>query len=144
MRRVLPEAEMMLSFFVAGEPVPKGSFRAFNTGKGARITNSNPKTKDWELRIAMTAQERLLDWTPGYEGAVSVECDFRFARPKSASKNAVYKITRPDIDKIARAVLDGITGVVIRDDSQVVQMTAFKRYAEKDAPVGVYITVKAL
>ena len=47
--------------------------------------------------------------------------------------------TRPDLDKLARALLDGITGVVVKDDSLVVDLMVGKRYGE--AP-GVVVEIR--
>lgn len=135
---------MMLCFFVAGEPATKGSFRAFNTGKGARITNANPKTKDWEMRIAHECQAALDDWTPCYDGAVAVTCVFNLPRPKSMGKKVSNHVKKPDLDKLMRAALDGITGIAIKDDSQVAKLSGDKRYADDDNPVGVHVLVTAL
>jgi Holliday junction resolvase RusA-like endonuclease len=37
----------------------------------------------------------------------------------------------PDLDKLIRAVLDGLTGVAYKDDGQVVKITAVKIYGQK-------------
>jgi Holliday junction resolvase RusA-like endonuclease len=47
----------------------------------------------------------------------------------------------PDLDKLIRAVLDGLTGVAYKDDGQVVRITAVKIYAQK---IGVQIGVVEL
>jgi Holliday junction resolvase RusA-like endonuclease len=36
----------------------------------------------------------------------------------------------PDLDKLIRAILDALTGVVWRDDGQVVDIVASKVYAD--------------
>jgi len=127
---------MQLSFFVAGTPVPKGSFRGFNNNGKVVVTNNNPKTKDWELRIAHEAQANIGDWPPCYEGAVQVSAFFGFERPKSVKKTALHT-KRPDVDKLLRACLDGITGVLIKDDSQVVDLrNCGKYYVDEGEPAG--------
>jgi len=50
-------------------------------------------------------------------------------RKKSA---APFHITVPDLDKILRSVLDSLTGIVYKDDSQVDQIIARKAYALPD------------
>lgn len=130
---------MTLSFFVAGEPATKGSYRAFRNGGFA---NSNPRTKNWEMRVAHECQAALDDWPPCYEGAVIIECDFRLPRPKSLPKKVLHHIKKPDLDKLMRAVLDGITGIAIKDDSQVIRLEGGKRYADEKLPMGVHIEVR--
>lgn len=138
---------MQLSFFVAGNPVPKGSFRAFNNGGRPVITNNNPKTKDWELRIAHEAQAVIDEnWIQqAISLPVCVTVDFYMDRPKSLKKSVEHNIKRPDLDKLARAALDGITGILINDDSQVVELRATKNYAgEKESRPGAWITIETL
>ncbi len=38
----------------------------------------------------------------------------------------------PDVDKLARCALDALSGVVIKDDAQVVELYARKRYGEPE------------
>jgi Holliday junction resolvase RusA-like endonuclease len=38
---------------------------------------------------------------------------------------------KPDLDNIAKAILDGLNGVAYTDDKQIVCMTVYKRYAEE-------------
>lgn len=73
------------------------------------------------------------------EGPVRVSCAFVFPRPKhhrrangNLREGAPRRHgSRPDVDKLARAILDGITGVVLRDDSQVSELWAVKTYGEQ-------------
>jgi crossover junction endodeoxyribonuclease RusA len=62
-------------------------------------------------------------------GAVEVEATFYLQEPKSARRSLPY--VRPDIDKLARAVLDGLTGVAFGDDGQVVRLLCNKHYGEQ-------------
>ncbi len=58
---------------------------------------------------------------------------FRVARPKTTKLAA----PRLDLDKLARALLDGMTGVVYVDDKQVVRLVAAKEWGEDGASVTV-------
>ncbi len=91
-----------------------------------------------------------------YDGAVAIDAVFYFARPKShfgSGKNAekmkpaapAFPITRAngDGDKLARSLLDAITGSVIADDSQVADLRIRKRYADGQA-VRLTLSVRAL
>jgi crossover junction endodeoxyribonuclease RusA len=75
-------------------------------------------------------------------GPVSVRVTFAFPRPKShfrTGKNAhllrddhpFYKQGKPDTDKLQRAIGDSLTGVVMRDDSQIVHWNVRKLYDDQ-------------
>ena len=52
---------------------------------------------------------------------------------------------RPDVDKLARAVLDGlVSGGVMADDAQVVVLVARKVYASNGEAPGALIEVEAM
>lgn len=83
---------------------------------------------------------------PPHEGAVTVFVVFSFDRPKyhmGMGKNAhlvkesspARLISKPDEDKMVRAVLDGLTGVVFKDDAQVDIILAYKRYCTPGDPL---------
>ncbi len=126
----------MITFFVAGVPAPQGSTRAFVVKGRPIITHSNRNTKEWRQRIATEAQALGVPCT---DGPVVVRLTFNMPRPKSLPKKVSYHTKKPDIDKLARAVLDGITGILIRDDSQVWSLSATKTYARAIDPSGVQI-----
>lgn len=51
---------------------------------------------------------------------------------KSGKKNARNPFTaKPDVDNIAKAVLDGLNGVAYQDDSQVITLEVVKHDREK-------------
>ena len=92
------------------------------------IDDNQKKLKPWRARIAVAAEKAYLG-TP-YPGPVGVKVVFRFRRPKCHYRSGKYShllrddaptrhAKKPDADKLLRAILDGITGVVIRDDCQV-------------------------
>ena len=124
-----------IKFFVAGEPAPKGSTKSFpyrrNNGHlGVSTTNANPKTAPWEARVSCEAQRAFLDAEQRmFDGAVEVRMTFHLPRPASLPKRVTWPIKRKfDVDKLARAILDGLTGVAFVDDGQVVRIMATKRY----------------
>ena len=132
-----------LAFTVFGKPQAKGSKRALQ-GVGQRfpvLVDQNRRAAPWagEVRAAagqvMTAE--LL------RGAVAVEFDFFFARPKGhygSGRNADkvlasaprHMTVMPDIDKLARCALDALTGVVFKDDAQVCDLSLRKGYGSPD------------
>jgi Holliday junction resolvase RusA-like endonuclease len=136
-------------FDVAGLPIPQGSMRAFARRGGGRpiVTGDNPRTKPWKAAVTAAAAEAR-QWICA--GPVVVEIDFRLPRPKShyGRRGTVlpsapsYPTTKPDVDKLERAILDALTEArVWHDDSQVVALSAIKLWSEEP---GAHVRVVAL
>lgn len=127
---------MKREFTVEGCPIPKGSTKSFVINGRAATTNANPKTKDWEMRIASECQavrDGFFVPKTNKGGGVRVSVDFHLPRPVSAKKRR-HMVVKPDIDKLARAVLDAITGLMFEDDSQVISLQAGKYYIDDGPP----------
>jgi len=117
-----------MNIIVYGIPVGKGSMRALPTNGGRTIvTNDSPKTRIWQDAIAFAAGSK-----PGINAHLDCPCEllltFGFIPPKRRTR--VYPAVRPDADKLARTVLDALTGIAYADDSQVVGLTVEKNYDE--------------
>jgi len=126
-------------FEVRGLPVAQGSLRAFRTRGGYPVITSTAKgLAAWRRLVADVAQRHAPP--EPWDGPLAVELSFRLPKPKSAAKRKRWPDKRPDLDKLARAALDAITHVVIRDDSHVVRLLAGKDYG----PPGVVVTVVRL
>lgn len=147
-----------IAFDVQGMPVPQGSARAFVRGARAVVVTgaSRGPLADWRGAIATEARAAV-EGAP-FQGPVSVQLVFRFPRPKShwlpanASRpKPMLRLdapelvaSKPDADKIARAGLDAMTGVVFGDDAQVAFLAVTKRYVGNLEGPGVYVIVKPL
>lgn len=124
---------MSVSFHVPGIPAAQGSKRHVG---GGRMVESSKRLGPWRSTVAMAAHAAHSG--PPLEGPVRVCCSFTFPRPKRHYRAngdlrdaaAWWHGSRPDVDKLARAVLDGITGVVVVDDSQVCELVAGKVYGD--------------
>lgn len=92
--------------------------------------------KAWRASIGNTY--KLLN-KPQIDGAVKVELTFVLIKPKTVKR--AYPFVRPDLDKLCRAVLDGLTDVAFKDDQQVTQLVAEKIYGER---AGVFILLTEL
>ena len=132
-----------LEFFVPGKPAPQGSKR--HVGRGILIESST-EVGPWRERVALAAHNAMLrSGRPVITGGVTVVLDFTLPRPKSTPKRSTpAAVKRPDLDKLARAILDAITGTVIADDSQVVNIVAHKRLAELTETPGVAIRIETV
>lgn len=129
-----------ISFFVAGVAKPAGSKRAFFIKKLNRaiITDANPNSKDWKIDVKHRAQER-------YDGPLltcplAVKFTFYILRPKGhyrTGKNIqllrdgapAFPASKPDVLKLSRGVEDALTGIIWKDDAQIVTEHIAKRYA---------------
>lgn len=125
-------------FDVEGIPVPQGSknARVVKPRAGgpmrAVLFNDNDKVlKPW--RALVTATARAAYSGPRLEGALAVWADFRFVRPPSVKPlDRAYPTVKPDVDKLLRALFDGITDAgVWRDDAQVIKALIGKDYDER-------------
>jgi Holliday junction resolvase RusA-like endonuclease len=146
--RPIGELEDVIEFFVAGDPRPQGSTKSYYIKKLERVvtTHGTKETKKWQLRIAMMAQQENEKRSQSfYSGDNSLGYDlhlvFFMPRPKSLPKKKRLNTKRPDLDKLIRTVLDGLTNYIIPDDSQVVSVSARKLYAIENQPPGVRIRV---
>lgn len=128
----------MIEFTVHGIPAPQGS-KVRNRYGGIREANVN--TLPWRAAVADKAAETMAG-IPLLEGALVLEVYFHFPRPKShyrTGKHAgvlkdtapMFHATKPDVDKLVRAIGDALTGQVVRDDAQFSGVVATKLYGEK-------------
>lgn len=127
--------------FVPGVPAPQGSAKAFVVKGRAVVTSDNKNTMPW--RAQMSA---FLAIDVGVEilhpsGPIGVQLEFLMPRRAAEPKRTTPPHTRkPDIDKLARAALDAMTGVVFTDDNQVTHLEVKKRTTEAGEQPGAFIS----
>lgn len=109
-------------YSVNGEPAPQGSKTLTKYG----MRDASKKLKPWRAAVHEASQEQA-DLTDMITGPVVVTLRFNFTRPAKPVRD--YPPT--DIDKLCRAVLDGMTtGGIIEDDKHVIALHATKHYNE--------------
>lgn len=72
------------------------------------------------------------------QGPIKASIEAYYTIPKSKSKNIkaqmlkniIRPVKKPDVDNIAKAVLDSLNGVAYKDDSQIVGLSMNKYYAD--------------
>jgi Holliday junction resolvase RusA-like endonuclease len=138
-----------ISFVVHGRPQQKGSKTsrwAPRKGGGINVwqVDSNVNARPWANLVTDAAMRAARDGRIALiRGAVDVELAFYFKRPKGhygTGRNAgavkssapLSMTTTPDIDKLARCALDALVGVLIADDSLVVELGLSKQYGEPE------------
>ena len=145
------------NFFVHGIPAPKGSTRAFVVKGKAITTDASKRTRPWMFAVADVARQAIGESRIPTGGPVTVSTHFVVQRPKGHfNAKGALRTTAPrwpiarngDTDKLARCILDALTGIAYADDAQVVRLFAEKRYADQDSPSnrgpGVAIRVEEL
>lgn len=132
---------------VCGTPAPQGSKRYVGNG---RMVESSAAVKPWREAVKHAA---LAAGAMPMAGPVELDVAFFVKRPKShygTGKNAAdikrsapkRPASKPDLDKLLRSTLDGLTGIAYADDAQVVMVTASKRWKDARTVVGAIIVVR--
>lgn len=125
---------MTIKFTVPGDPVAKGRARSFvRNGHVAHYTPE--KTARYENLVKLAAAQAMGTTAP-IEVAVFLIVRAYMPIPKSwslkkqraAALEEIFPTSRPDLDNIVKAIKDGANGVTWKDDSQVVDVIASKRY----------------
>lgn len=121
---------MSWTFTIDGDPVPQPRPRVSTRGGLARayVPKAHPVHA---YRQAIAAAARAAG-VPATDEPLNVVIDAVFARPKSHMNKAGVKATaprlpRPDVDNIAKAVLDSLQNVV-GDDTCVARLVVEKSY----------------
>lgn len=159
---------MTLSFLVVGTPRPKGSTRAFVVGqkgpsgailnpRAVVVPHRNTELKQWEGGVKAGADRALQEWIRDGEGfrtgttswpflhAFGAMLQFVLPRPASVShKSRPYPTVAPDVDKLARAVIDAMTGSVWKDDAQLIELRVTKTYGPTTSPGELIVTVHTI
>jgi Holliday junction resolvase RusA-like endonuclease len=143
----------VISFTVYGTPAPAGSKKGFYNRKAGRviITDDSKRSRPWKAQISDAAAEAM-DGAPLLDGALALSLTFVVARPKGhfgSGRNAGmvkgsaprFPTVKPDLLKLARAVEDALSGIVYRDDAQIVAETLEKEYGE---PARVEVRVRRI
>lgn len=128
-RRLLAECQ------VSGMPVTQGSTTLRTARRTGRKFVSHVRAealREWRDQVAWTA--RLVN--PGvatHDGPARLEAIFYLARPRTVSRSRILPLTRPDLDKLLRAVGDALSAEGARflsEDGRIVEVAVSKRYVE--------------
>lgn len=139
-----------ITFTVFGKAEPAGSKTSqviYRNGQpvtknGRVITatrDANPKSADWKLQVAAAARAAYTG--PLLTGPLSftltayrIRGAGHFSKTTGAmnknGRETPYPISKPDLLKLTRGIEDACTGIVWRDDAQIVDEHLFKRWGE--------------
>lgn len=112
----------MIEFRVVGQPIPQGSMKVIN---GHIIHSQGSALAAWRSLVALAAKRAGATPT---DAPISMTLIFIMKKPKTVTRQ--YPTVAPDLDKLVRAVLDALTAIAYKDDSQVIDIRALKIYGE--------------
>lgn len=143
MNQPIPETTV-IEFRVYGRPASKGSFQAFGHG-GFRPDDR--ELAYWQDNVREAVARLMAE--PGAVRlvgcAVAFEATWYIFRPMAHHGDELYSAEKPDLDKLERAVFDGITkGGAWRDDKQVARNVTEKRYVTASESEGVAVRLSVL
>jgi Holliday junction resolvase RusA-like endonuclease len=118
----------MITFTIPVAPIGKGRPRF---GNGRAYTPA--KTRAYEATVALYARQVF---KRPLTGAIRLQIEFYMPIPASASKARKASLLnrphvgRPDLDNLAKLVLDGCNGVVYADDGQIALLHVTKWWSD--------------
>lgn len=140
-----------IEFFVPGVAKTAGSKKAFPIwrGKGSErkfvrsviVDDAGQAGKDWRASVQFEGVRRFKEVmgpvAAPLQGPLAVEFVFTVTRPKGhTGKKGLHSwappfpTTKPDVLKLARSVEDALTGIIWKDDAQIVAEVLRKRYGD--------------
>ena len=122
----------MLTFYVNGEPIAQPRHRIAARGRYAKAyIPRDHAIHGWKWAIEEAAREQAErgGWVPVKGEPLAVVMRFYFKQPKS--NRSRHHVQRPDLDNLAKAVLDALHGIAFLDDAVVDEMKLRKQWREK-------------
>lgn len=127
-----------MQFDVVGLPVTQGSKQARivkrKTGEPIAVLHeqSGERLQLWRSAVADRAIHTMeREHFPTIPRGVAVYLVVQFLLPRPLRPINELPVTRPDLDKLTRAIMDALTTAgAYRDDAQVTDLVVRKRYAE--------------
>lgn len=128
-------------FEVPGTPIPQGSKSAFLVGgRPVVVEQGRARLKPWRAQVA-DACAQAMNGAGLIVGPVVLRVTLYFPRPKShhvaddpgrelKASAPTFVASRPDVEKVVRAVADALSGVAYRDDAQIATLHAVKLYGD--------------
>ena len=128
----------MVKFKIDGEPVGKARHRYVRQGNGVR--SYTPEKTVWYEELVKTSYLEQVKDQQMLEGPLNAKITAFFKIPKRTTKRDTLKMIKgeiiptkkPDLDNIAKTVLDALNGVAFHDDKQIATLFVEKYYS--DAP----------
>ena len=133
---------LSLVFSVGGNAVGKQRPKVYTAKDGSKRAVTPKKTRNYEALVKYEAQHAIeyMVKKPDFSAPCEASIDVYYPVPKSYSKKQRRQIAesgawvvrpgKPDLDNVIKSILDGMNGIVYRDDVQVVSLRAKKHWCE--------------
>lgn len=97
----------------------------------------------WKDRVKAAAlvAQAVNRWDYIENEPLQLDAWFFLPRPKSLPKSVEYPMTKPDLEKLVRAIMDEMEGVLYDNDSRFIDHYTHKRFADDSHPIGVDVTI---
>lgn len=130
-------------FMIPGEPKGKMRPRASFHGGHGRVHDAPEQVsnENWVKVCARDAGIGLMDSAVAATIVVTVVAPKSLTKAKRAAIDGdhVLPAKKPDLDNVAKLVLDALNGIAYKDDAQVVDLRVSRRYGPA-AQVEVWLT----
>jgi Holliday junction resolvase RusA-like endonuclease len=120
----------MIDMVIYGKPVAKARPRFGRSKSGKPVTYTSSETRKYEQEVKTLAQVAMFG-KEMLEGPVRVTITAFFNHKTKTG----YHTSRPDLDNVIKAILDGLNGVIFADDAAVAEIVASKKYGEERVEV---------
>lgn len=127
-----------IMFTIQGEPIGQGRPR-FSTSGGFAKAYDPDKSRNYKAfaRLIALQTAKKMNWKCS-EQPVSVTIKAYLSIPISstkkfkaaAAKMEVYPTKKPDVDNIFKSITDALSGIIYKDDRQIVRSTITKNYSD--------------
>ena len=127
-----------IMFTIQGEPIGQGRPR-FSTRGGFVKAYDPDKSRNYKAfaRLIALQAAKKINWEC-CEEPVSVTIKAYLGIPLSSTKKFktaamnmdVYPIKKPDVDNIFKSITDALSGIIYKDDRQIVRSTITKIYSD--------------
>lgn len=132
----------MIEFEVPGKPFGKQRAR---TGKGFAYTPKETVNYENLVKLMyMQTKGEMIDEKPVWmeiEAYYDIPKSYTKGKKQAARHNIIRPTKKPDMDNIAKIILDALNSLAYKDDSQVVNLSLQKFYTESEPKVVVKVGV---
>lgn len=130
-------ATLLVRFTVPGEPKGKARPRVFTnkTGRSQAITPQDTLSYENLVRWVFTNTHNAKK----LEGEIEARIVAMYPIPKSMTKKnrqlvdegKLHPTKKPDLDNVAKIILDSLNTIAYHDDSQVIRLVVEKHYSDE-------------